>query len=198
MVPAVMQRDSDAVDANNALLQVIQTEWAKDFGPALNASQIPHLAPAKGASPNDVLEGVPLRAVLEDFLLKIQVKDPRDAEEHTAMLIALASLLAQDPDMRSEVFLMNKLDAGYRSRAPGRGLAAADPFAPINQYFSQSAGSVNDRSFCSSDRISLQLRRFNLGAHQRDPSRADIHNVVWFALHIPPNLKKALLVEQRD
>ena len=70
-------------------------------------------------------------------------------------------------------------------------------FAPINQYFSQSAAAVNDRSFCSVERVSLQLRRFNLGTTQRDSGSADIKEVTWFALHVPTKLRKDVLIEAR-
>lgn len=197
LVLSVLQRDSGAVLANRALLDAVHQKWRAAYGPVVNASVFPHLAPAKGPSPNDVIEGVPLPAVLGDFLLQIQVKDPRDAEEHNATLVALGSLLSKDDSLKVDVFLMNGLTPGYRSRDEGRGVAASHPFAPINQYFSQSAGSVNDKSFCSGDRISLQLRRFDLGHIVRNSSQADIVNVTWFALHFPSRLKKALVVERR-
>lgn len=197
LVPSVLQRDSAAVIANRTLLDDVSKKWNRAHGPVVNAGVFAHLAPAKGPSPNDVIEGVPLKAILEDFLLKIEVKDPSDAEEHGAMLIALGSLLGKDSSLKVDVFLMNKLDPGYRSRQAVGSLAASDPFAPINQYFSNSAGSVNDRSFCSKDRISLQLRRFDLGYHQRDQSKADILNVTWYALHVPKLLKNDLIVEER-
>jgi hypothetical protein len=95
---------------------------------------------------------------------------------------------------------MNRLQAGvgYRTRVAGHGLPATHRYAPINQYFSQSAGVVNDRDHCFKDRISLQLRRFDLGTHQRDQTTADIRDVTWFALNVPSKLRKALLIEERN
>ncbi|WP_255539462.1 hypothetical protein [Polynucleobacter sp. JS-Safj-400b-B2] len=139
-----------------------------------------------------------MKAILEDFLLEVSVKDPVDAGEHSAMLIAAAALLRADPNLKSDVFFMNNLVSGYRKRDAGRGVNSAHPFAPINQYFSQSANGVNDRSFCSDSRVSLQLRRFDLGKMQRDKSNADILGVTWFALHFPSQLKKDLTIEVRN
>lgn len=196
MVPKVLQRDEKAVEKNKLLLDSVEKKWSKDFS-RVNAATIPQLAPAKGQSPNDIIEAVPLTTVLEDFLLNLEVKDPGDAEEHSAMLVALSTMLAKDPSMKVDVFLMNQLQPNYRSREATASLQASNKFAPINQYFSQSANSVNDRSFFTPDRISLQLRRFDLGHHQRDPSKADIRSVTWYALYVPKRLKKDLVVEER-
>jgi hypothetical protein len=196
MVPKVLQRDEDAAATNRVLLDVVDKKWSKDFR-RVNAATVPRLAPAKGQSPNDVIEAIPLKTILADFLLELEVKDPRDAEEHSAMLVALSTLLAKDPALAVDVFLMNKLVAGYRSRAATSSVAATNKFAPINQYFSQSANTVNDKSFLTPDRISLQLRRFDLGHHQRDQAMADIRNVTWYALYVPSALKKDIVVEER-
>lgn len=196
MVPKVLQRDETAAAKNRLLLHAVDKKWSKIFTRA-NAATMPHLAPVKGQSPNDIIEAVPLTTVLEDFLLNLEVKDPGDAEEHSAMLVALSTMLAKDPSLKVDVFLMNQLTPGYRSRESTASLPASNKFAPINQYFSQSANSVNDRSFFTPDRISLQLRCFDLGHHRRDKSKADILGVTWYALYVPKLLKKDLVVEER-
>ncbi|MQY52685.1 Z1 domain-containing protein [Rhodocyclus gracilis] len=196
MVPKVLQRDEAAAEKNRLLLDAVEKQWSKDFT-RVNAATIVQLAPAKGQSPNDIIEAVPLTTVLEDFLLNLEVKDPGDAEEHSAMLVALSAMLAKDPSLKVDVFLMNQLTPGYRSRVSTAALTAINKFAPINQYFSQSANSVNDRSFYTPDRISLQLRRFDLGHEQREQSKADIRGVTWYALYVPKRLKKDLVVEER-
>lgn len=197
LVPAAMQNDDSAAAANRTLLASVVPNWTKAHGKPINAAAV--LSGATN-SPHDVIEAVPLRAVLEEFLLNVRVRDARDAEQHSAMLIALASLLAKDNDLKVDVFLMNRLQlgVGYRTRIAGHGLTATHRYAPINQYFSQSASTVNDRDHCFKDRISLQLRRFDLGTHQRDQSSADVKDVTWFALNVPPNLRKALLIEERN
>lgn len=195
LVPSAMQRDDGAAADNRALLDNLVPQWEQKYGKPVNAATV-----LKGVtnSPHDVIEAVPLRAVLSDFLLEVQVRDPSDAEQHSAMLIALSRALAINDELKVDVFLMNRLQTGYRTRQAGHGLSATHRYAPINQYFSQSAGTVNDREHCFDDRISLQLRKFNLGTHQRDPSRADIKDVTWFAIHVPSKLRKALVIEERN
>lgn len=194
LVPMALQRDDTAAACNRSLLDRVVAKWTGSYGKAVNAATV-----LKGAtsSPHDVIEAVPLRAVLEDFLLDVQVRDPSDAEQHSAMLIALSSALRSNETLKVDVFLMNRLQTGYRTRVAGHGLPDTHRFAPINQYFSQSAGTVNDRDHCFNDRISLQLRKFDLGTHQRESDKADVKGITWFALHIPPKLRKALVVEER-
>jgi hypothetical protein len=197
LVPGVLQRDNNAAEFNRTLLSNVERNWKKQFGPAVNAVEFPHFKGTKNISPNFVLEAVPLRAVLEEFLLNVQVRDPADAEEHSAMLIAMAELLRKDEGMKTDVFLMNNLTSQYRTRDAGRGFPAGHPNAPINQYFSNSADAVNDKSFLSAERVSLQLRRFNLGKTARNASSADILNVTWFAVNVPKILRKDLHIEGR-
>lgn len=164
----------------------------------MNAAEFPQFKGMKNTSPNFVLEAIPLRVVLEEFLLNVQARDPIDAEEHTAILIAMAELLRKDNTLMTDVFLMNNLVAQYRTRDAGRGYPAGHQNAPINQYFSNSADTVNDKSFLSTVRVSLQLRRFDLGATARGRSSADILGVTWFALNVPKVLSKNLHIEERD
>lgn len=194
LVPQALQRDDAAADANRKLLSTVVSRWEK-VSKRQNAAAITKSA---STSPHDVIEGIPLADVLKDFMVEIEVKEPHDAEEHNAMVIALAQLQAASPGLEVDVFLMNRLVTGYRTRVAGRGVKnAKDRFAPINQYFSQSAGTLNDRDYSSPDRITLQLRRFNLGTVQRDDASADVKNVAWFALHVPNRLRKDLLIEKR-
>ena len=198
MVPGALQRDNNAVINNRKLLIDVHKDWSKKYGKPVNASIYPKFKPARGDSPNWIIESVPLSAVLEDFLLKLQVKDPIDAEEHSAMLIAIAELINKNKNLKSDVYLMNDLVANYRKRDAGRGFADGHPSAPINQYFSQSAGTVNDTDFRSEDRVSLHLRRFNLGATIRGGANPDIRDVTWFALNVPKALNKGLVIEERE
>lgn len=197
IVPGALQRDTDAAESNRTLLTKVESKWKQHYGPIKNAAEFPQFKGAKDVSPNFIIEAVPVRVILEDFLLNVQVRDPVDAEEHTAILICLVELLRKDEGLKADVFLMNNLIAQYRTRDIGRGFAATHQNAPINQYFSQSAGTVNDTKFCSNDRISLQLRRFNLGTRQRDASSADIANVTWYALNVPAAFGKSMQVEGR-
>src|SRR5690606_26663658 len=132
MVPSAMHRGDSARKANRRLLSEVLTRWQKRYGKAVDASA---LVPQVNMSQHDVIESVPLKSVLDDFLFKVQVRDPSDSEEHSAMLIALATILSTHPEATVDVVLMNRLKTGYRTRKAGRGVDARNENAPINQYF---------------------------------------------------------------
>ena len=169
----------------------IVAAWKVKFGPAVKVSQLisSRQLPVLNTKYNSW--SVPLSEVMDDFLSAISVKDPRDVEEHSAMLIALAILRGKNLNLMVDVFLMNNLSPNYRTRVSN------SPIAPINQYFSASANSMNDLSFVSDSNITLQLRRFDLGTEARNETSADIRDVPWFALNVPTPLRKDLTVEER-
>lgn len=195
-IPNVLQRDEDAAEVNRALLKKVVPKWKANFNGVKDASVAVKDAPASG-SPHDIIQNVLLADVLGDFLLEVKVKDPRDAEEHSALLIWLSQLLSKNSALQVDVFLMNKLKTGYRTRTAGRGVSAKHKFAPINQYSSNSAGSLNDRDYFSETKLTLQLRSFDLGTFVRAPDMADIKNVTWFAVNVPKSLRKSLIVQER-
>jgi hypothetical protein len=194
--PSVLQMDQFAAEDNRKLLADVVANWTKSFGMPVNASDY-HQATGAKKSPTFVLQDIPLRSVLEDFLLKVEIRDSADAEDHSALLIGLSEVLRKNEGALVDVFLINNLSSQYRTRAAGRGLPAGHKFAPINQYFSNSADVMNDRNMRASDRISLQLRRFNLGTKERDPRSADTFDVPWYALYVPKRFKKELHIESR-
>jgi len=198
MVPGALQRDDGARQRNKSLLATVEKNWAATYGPAMTTAELPDFKGVQTIGPTLILNLVPLAIVLEDFFLQLEVRDATDAEEHSAILIGLAELLRKESSLLVDVFLINGLAPQYRTRDAGRGFPTGHPNAPINEYFSQSAGVVNDKSYYSKTRISLQLRRLNLGTTPRVPSSADMHGVTWFALHVPPKLSKDLHIEGRQ
>lgn len=196
LVPKRLHRDRVAIKDNQKLLNFVSNKWRKEYPPIVDGVLLLQSVNFTSSN-NEAISNIPLRVVLDDFLLNIQVKDPRDAEEHGAMLIALSAFLKEDESLKVDIFFMNKLQAQYRSR---KGKTTADRLnveAPINQYFSNSANALNDKSFKSLNKIALQLRTFDLGTVVRDPSSTDIKNVVWFAVHIPDLLTKNIHVQER-
>ena len=198
IVPNALQRGIEPAERNKVLLTQVVEKWEKEFGLRINAGVYPQFKGKKDLSPHFIIESVPLLNVLEDFLLNLEVCDTIDAEMHGAILIGAADLLRGNSELKTDVFLMNNLEPQYRTRDAGRGFPAGHPNAPINQYFSQSADAVNDRSLKSSDRISLQLRKFDLGTIPRDRSSADIKGVTWFVLNVPKPFSRDIHLESRS
>ncbi len=197
ITPKTLHRDPSATVDNRILLNRVVESWSANFGSPVSSSQFSQFVKPGTKSSTTVIENVPLLAVLSEFLLDFRVKDTRDAELHSAILIAFAELQRLNGGLAVDVFLMNGLEPQYRTRDDVWGYSRVDFNAPMNQYFSSTANAVNDKSYFFKDRISLQLRCFNLGVVPRDTKSADIFNVPWFALHIPNKLKKDLVVEVR-
>lgn len=194
MWPGALHTDSIAVNENRVLVDSVLGYWRQQFGPLRDSSKLEHFQKNGLKSSVEVIENIPLKSLISDLLLHFKVKDHRDAEEHSAALIAMGTSLALNPALLVDIYLMNKT---YRSRENGRGFPAQDIRAPIKQYFSNSAGSANDKDHMTPGRISLQLRRLDVGSHVGDGSKADARDVPWFALHIPKELRKSLQVELR-
>jgi len=194
MVPGALHCDSDAVKENRKVYKAAIDQWTTTYKPLISAADLPHFKKVGANSTVPVIEAISLKVILADLLLKVQVKDLVDAEEHSAMLLTLASLLSRGPDLIVDVFLM---EPTYRTRAAGRGFLESDAGAPINEYFSNSANSVNDKSYLSPGRISLQIRELSVGFVKRDRSKADVTEVPWFALNVPKPLRKSLVIERR-
>lgn len=196
MTPGVLHRDAAAISANRGILQSAVGAWVKEHS-RVSADTLLEKSQA-GPARHDAIEGVPLRKVVDDFLAPLVVKDPRDAEKQSAIVLTLKNLLVREPHLLADVFLMNRLTPDYRSRTDGRGVAKTHVYAPINNYFSQSAGTVNDKHYRTKGRIALQLRLFDLGTIARGGSaQADIKGVPWFALYIPESMKNSLVIEGR-
>lgn len=194
MVPGALHAELAAISENRRTVDSVLARWKKLHGSTLQAFQLVHFKKRGLRSNVQVIEAVPLASVISDLLLQFKVKDHRDAEEHSASLIALGAAQALEPSPLVDIYLMNDT---YRSREDGRGFLAHDTRAPINQYFSNSANSANDKDHMTPGRISLQLRRLDVGSHIGDRTKADVKDVPWFALHIPKDLRKSLQVELR-
>jgi hypothetical protein len=194
MVPGALHADPTVVADNRQLVGDAVALWDRKHGPRLQASQLAHFHKRGLQSNIEVIEAVPLAWVISELLLKFKIKDHSDAEEHSATLIALGAAQTLKHPPLVDIYLMNDT---YRSRVDGRSFLASDVRAPINQYFSNPTGSVNDKDHMSPGRISLQLRRLDVGSHLGDRKKADVKDVPWFALHLPKDLRKSLQVELR-
>lgn len=195
MVPRALHCNPSSVQKNQKTFSAALSAWKKTYAPTLQAGQLAHFSKRGLHSSIEVIEGVPLATVLRDLLIDFEVRDLIDAENHSAMLITLGSAAANDAGALMDIYLMNET---YRSRVSERGFKKSDSGAPINQYFSNSEGSANDRDHRSPERICMQLRILNVGSVANGgKNQAEFKDVPWIAIHIPPKLKKSLIVESR-
>lgn len=191
--PGALFRNEDAVKANRELIASVAKEWTERYE-VMDAAVHPQFKDRRKDSPrNQLIEAVPLREVLEKFLLPLRVPDPKDSVKHTAALLALSEALKRNPDQVCDVFLIHELKTQTRALTSGR----------INQVFSGKSPNTNDfnalnyvgdQALHSSARPTLHLRTFNmtLGA---TPGIAN--DVPWYAVHFPAAFIKDSVIEDK-
>ncbi|MFZ4535338.1 Z1 domain-containing protein [Propionivibrio sp.] len=154
-----------------------------------------YLDKRKNSPRNKLFEAVPLIDAYEQLLSAVQLGTPEDATERTAMLVVLGRLLAESPTEICDVFLVGDLQPQNRSLRK----------QSINQVFMGKSPNTPDRAllkYCgdrelhSEERVTLHLRCFEFlkSAIPVGPEDAS-SDVPWFAIHIPDNLKKRILLQ---
>lgn len=148
---------------------------------------------------NKLFEAVPLSDVYAQLIDEVQLGTVDDARERTAMLVALGRLLEESPETTCDVFLIGDLQPQNRSLKPNQ---------TINQVFQGKSPNTADRAllkYCgdrdlrTDDRIAVHLRYFEFLKSKVlvEPEDAS-SNVPWFAIHIPDNLKKRILIQSNS
>lgn len=193
--PGYLHTNQNAIAVNRQIFHSVVADWRAKFPPVNATIHKEFKDLRKDSSSNMLLEGVPLGIVLADFLTKIDVKNYADAEDHTALLVALATILKQDPLLIADVFLIGNLNSQIRSR---------EKSGAINEIFSGKSPNVNDfekliyvgdEKLHSANRSALHLRYFDLRPDTKGP--VDIQNVPWFSFFVPKVLAKGLVIQKR-
>jgi hypothetical protein len=194
--PGALFRSSEAVAANQILLTTVAKQWRSRYDD-VDAATYEQFKDRRVNSPrNRLIEGVPMREVLELFLIPLRVPDAKDSAKHTATLLALSEAVKLHPDQLCDVVLISELkaDTQHRSLQGGR----------INQVFSGKSPDTNDfaalnyvgdRALHSQGRPTLHLRTFNLMFPGATPGTSS--DVPWYALHFPAVFVKDSIVEDR-
>jgi hypothetical protein len=144
------------------------------------------------SSPNIIYEAIPLKLIINDFLIKFNLNDVKDTSESTSLIYTLERLATQGSEF-ADIFIIGNLPQT-------RSVTSANK---IQQVFSgkSPAGNVEraklnyggDRSFIAPERVTLHLREFNIRKSKTDQSF--ISNVPWYAIHIPENLEERYLLQ---
>ncbi len=184
-----------AVTANRKVFETFVGHLRNNFEELLAHEADPdrYLDKRKDSPRNKLFEAVPLAQAYAQLLEAVQLSTSEDATEGTAMLVVLGRLLAQNPDETCDVFLIGDLQPQNRSLRK----------QSINQVFSGKSPNTPDRAilkYCgdrdlhTEERVSIHLRYFQFIKSEILESDASL-DVPWFALHIPDNLKKRILLQ---
>lgn len=163
--------------------------------PAHEADPERYLDKRKNSPRNKLFEAVPLVDAYEQLLAAVQLGTPEDATERMAMLVVLGRLLAENPAETCDVFLVGDLQPQNRSLRK----------QSINQVFMGKSPNTPDRAllkYCgdrelhTEEHVTLHLRYFEFLKSTTPVGPGDASaDVPWFALHIPENLKKRILLQ---
>lgn len=149
-------------------------------------------------SPANILyESVSIGDALDGFIKRLVLSDADDVFVRAGAVLLLSKCLldAGTKDSLIDVFVMGEGKSQQRSRD-----AHNDT---INQVFQGHTPNINDRSkwtyggdknFLSEFRPTLHIRRFTLRPDQ-NRKLPEVQDAAWFALHIPPSLRKRFLVQ---
>ena len=196
--PYAMYRDSRAVEHNRRLFQELVARWKNQFGCVDAASTYEEFKDRRPKAPRNMLiEGVPLREVLEKFMLRVRVPDMRDSQSHAALALALSEALQRSTTGVCDVFLIADLRTDNQHRSvlkngsinqvfQGESPAGAKTFDALNY--------VGDRALRSSARPTLHLRVFELNLPAGMPGESK--EVPWYALYLPAEYTKDLIIER--
>lgn len=192
--PGYLHSNDEAVGGNQKTLDEVVSRWAKLYKPENANVHKQYKDLRRDSPPNLLLEGVPLQVVLSDFLTRILVRNYSDAEEHTALLVALATLLKKYSDILVDVFFIGNLLPQNRS---------LNSSGAINEIFSGKSPNVinfedliyvGDEKLHSTSRLTLHVRKFNL---KKKGSDVEVLNVPWYSFYIPKKFAKGVLLQGR-
>lgn len=148
-------------------------------------------ASREDAQEHQVARDAPLKDVV-DMLVDYRLEDPRDTAAFTGILVALGEALRGDPDARAAVYRMRpKVKGGQRTVSPQGTLE--DGFQQGRTALSGGGTAYpGDAFFKASDRLSVQLHRYDLTYAGGSVCAAA---APLLAIHIPAALAKSWLVQ---
>lgn len=193
MTPGALFKNSGAVTENQRLLANVCALWKRKYG-VREARTIRVFKDDRVGSPrNYLIEDVPLREMLSEFLTLVRIPDLGDSQIHTAAMFSLQEYLEKHPKSLCDVFLIGNLASQHRSLERGR----------INQVFQGKTPNVNDfskviyvgdRALKSEGKLSVHLRVFTLKDRVTAPAAGS--DIPWFALHLAKNQAKDAVVQK--
>jgi hypothetical protein len=167
-------RSANAV-ASDQLLEGLTLEWDDSYVGRSDAQR------------HQVAKDVPLRRVAE-FLADYNLPDPRDTAMLTALYVTIGAILDRDPDARASVYRMRP---GYQ---PSRSIDSDGLLLDGFMQGRTSDGTTaypGDAFFRASDRISVQLHRYDLKEGETQVAAA----APLLAVHVPQRLALPMVVQ---
>jgi len=195
-LPGRLYHDAQATIDNRRLVSEVVGKWSAKHGSsdAANADEA-FKDKRTGSARNLLIEGAPLKAIVEEFLLQFRATDFDDSALLTALTIALGTVLKDRPDDLCDVFVIGEGQPQTRSlTSTGR----------INQVFMGKSPNtddfdklnyVGDAALFFPQRLALHLRAYDI--RESKSGAVTYPNVPWFTIHVPSHsgYAKDLVIE---
>ena len=200
--PEAMYKTPDAVINNRLLLRNEAKRWIKNHG-YVDASDFPQYKDVRKSKRNWLIEAVPAEEV-QDFLLKLQIRDFKDSIKLGAVMVALALYIKEINSPKFDIFLISELEwdfSGGADTRAGRSLTygrIANIFTgrqPAQELDTSKLNYVGDRALKASNRPTLHLRMLQL-KQDTVPLGELSQEIPWIAVHMTEPYAKDCIIEE--
>jgi hypothetical protein len=193
-LPGRLYPDAQASIDNRRLFEEVIGKWCMEHG-SVDAALADDAFKDKrtGSARNLLIEGVPLKSVVEGFLLQFRVADFDDSALLTALTIALNTVLKDKPDDCCDVFLIGECQPQTRSLTSTKRINQVFMGKSPNTDDFDKLNYVGDSALFFPQRLALHLRAYDI-RDSKDTSVA-YPNVPWFTIHVPHGYAKDLVIE---
>lgn len=200
--PEAMYKTRDAVINNRTLLRHEAKRWIENHG-YVDASDFPQYKDIRKSKRNWLIEAVPAEEV-QDFLLKLQIRDFKDSIELGAVMVALALYIKESNSPIFDVFLISELEwefSGSADARAGRSLTngrIANVFAgrqPAQELDTSKLNYVGDRALKANNRPTLHLRMLQF-KQDTVPMGELSQEIPWIAVHMTEPYAKDCIIEE--
>ncbi|MEJ7745313.1 MAG: hypothetical protein WKF61_00870 [Luteimonas sp.] len=190
--PTRLHKDAKACVDNRRLFEALVRKWSQTYS-VIDAATHDAFKDRRTDSPRNLLiEGVPLREVLNEFMLNLRVTDYNDSSLHTALTLALGAAVKDDE--LCDVFLIGELTPQTRSLTSTERINTLFVGKSPNVDDFDRLTYVGDSALHGNDRVAVHLRKYDLRQSKLGPTIA--RDVPWYAIHLPQRLAKDSVIEE--
>lgn len=143
---------------------------------------------------HQICENVPLRAVVEQLLVRMRITGTTDSQRYTGMLLQLSKALEDDPDEVCAVYRMSP--AVRRRRGIDENGEVTNLFqgaAPVEPRERRGEVYPGDQAIRDNDNVTVQIHTLDLTREEAGGSRTVMENVPVVAVWIPARLARGWL-----
>jgi hypothetical protein len=146
------------------------------------------------AQRHQVCENFPLRALVEELLVRLRITGTTDSQRNTGMLLQLSKALENDPDDVCTVYRMSP--AVRRRRGIDDDGEVTNLFqgaAPVQPRERRGEVYPGDQAIRANDRVTIQIHMIDLAREEAGITRVIMNNVPVVAVWVPARVARGWL-----